>query len=190
MRFRHILIAVAAASAVALFACAGDEPAVDNPDSALTPEQAAARLEGGPPELSRLRDEANELLPGGVDAFEAQLADLRGLPVVANLWASWCGPCRYEFPFFQQQAIRREREVAFLAVDTEDSEDAAGTFLSELPLPYPSISDPDGTIKQELGAVGLPATAFYDSSGELIHLKQGPYESEADLAADIDRYAR
>jgi cytochrome c biogenesis protein CcmG, thiol:disulfide interchange protein DsbE len=189
MRFRHLVIAAAAASAVAFVACGGGDDA-GNPDSKLTLEQATAPLEGAAPELVALRREANELIPGGLDALEAQIEELRGIPVVVNLWASWCGPCRSEFPSFQVQAVEREQEIAFLGVDIDDSEDAAQGFLDELPLPYPSISDPDADVKDELRAVGLPATAFYDSDGELAYLKQGQYAAEDDLAADIERYAR
>ena len=60
--------------------------------------------------------------------------------------------------------------------------------LDELPLPYPSVTDPDQQIKKELGLRGLPGTAFYDEEGELVYLKQGPYTSEAELNADIDKY--
>ena len=189
MRFRNILIAAAAASAIVFGACGGDDDA-GNPDSELTPEQAAVPLEGAPPELARLRDEANQLLPGGVDALEERLAELEGTPVVINKWASWCGPCRFEFPFFQSQATKHGDEIAFLGVDSEDPEDAAVTFLEELPVPYPSYSDPESEIAESLDADReFPATVFIDSSGEQVFVHRGGYASEDDLIADIDRYA-
>jgi cytochrome c biogenesis protein CcmG, thiol:disulfide interchange protein DsbE len=176
--------------ALALAAC-GSEEGTGNPESELSPDQATAPLEGAPPQLAAIREEANQLLDGGPDAFERRLAELKGTPVVVNKWASWCGPCRLEFPFFQSQAQERGGEVAFLGIDTNDSEDAAATFLEELPLPYPSYLDPDQRIAAEIGApVNFPATAFYDSSGELVHTLQGFYKDEAALAADIDRYAK
>jgi thiol-disulfide isomerase/thioredoxin len=176
-------------AALALGACGGGEGA-GNPDSELTPEQAAAPLEEASPELAALRDEANELLGGGPEAFDARLAGLRGNPVVVNKWASWCGPCRLEFPHFQKQAELRGTKVAFLGVGSDDSEDALATFLEELPLPFPSYLDPDQDIAAAMGAPrNFPATAFYDSSGELVYTRQGVYADEADLAADIDRYA-
>jgi cytochrome c biogenesis protein CcmG/thiol:disulfide interchange protein DsbE len=192
MRFRQILIAAATLFLVGLVVVVvlgRDDESAGNPASELTVEQATQPLSSAPPELAALREEANELLPGGLDEFEARLAELQDHPVVANLWASWCVPCRNEFPHLQRVAIDRGDEIAFLGVDTEDGDDAARTFLDQLPLPYPSISDSAGDVKDEVRAVGLPATAFYDSSGELAYLKQGPYTSEDDLIADIERYA-
>jgi thiol-disulfide isomerase/thioredoxin len=118
-------------------------------------------------------------------------ADLRGKPYVVNFWASWCGPCREEFPYFQEAAAKLGGRVAFLGVDSQDASDAAKQFLSEFPVPYPSYQDPDEKIVESFDArFGLPATAFYDSQGELVYTKQGPYVSQADLEADIKRYAR
>jgi len=180
-----IAILVAASLAVG-----GSDDGAGNPDSELTPEQATAPLEGAPPELAAIREQANELLPGGLEAFEQRLEELRGTPVVVNKWASWCGPCRFEFPFFQAEAEARGDKIAFLGVDSDDSDDAALTFLEELPLPYPSYSDPEKEIAKSLDADFFPSTAFIDARGEVAHVKIGPYESEDALAADIDRYAR
>jgi cytochrome c biogenesis protein CcmG, thiol:disulfide interchange protein DsbE len=191
MNFSAPLLAAFATLALVLGACGGDDDA-GNPESELSAEEATAPLEGGSAGLREIRADANQLLGGGTEAFRERLESLRGTPVVVNSWASWCGPCRVEFPFFQAQADKLADEVAFLGVDSEDSEDAAKTFLNELPLPYPSYSDPDAEIRKEFldSPVGYPATAFYDSSGELAYVHQGPYETEADLAAEIKRYAQ
>jgi cytochrome c biogenesis protein CcmG, thiol:disulfide interchange protein DsbE len=109
---------------------------------------------------------------------------------VVNVWASWCGPCRFEFPTLQRLSAEYGKRVAFLGVDSQDSDDAARTFLSEAPVPYPSYTDPDEDIKESLGAgFGVPDTAFYDRKGELVYLKQGPYAKGSDLRADIERCA-
>jgi thiol-disulfide isomerase/thioredoxin len=184
------LAALVSCAALALTACGAGEDA-GNPDSELTPEQATAPLEGASPQLTAVRDEANELLGGGTEAFDARLEELRGTPIVVNKWASWCGPCRLEFPHFQNQAEERATEIAFLGVGSDDSEDALATFLEQLPLPYPTYLDPDQDIAAEIEAPqNFPATAFYDSSGELVYTRQGVYADEAALAADIDRYAK
>jgi cytochrome c biogenesis protein CcmG/thiol:disulfide interchange protein DsbE len=147
-------------------------------------------LAGSPAPLAALHDQANELLPGGADAYEKRIAALRGYPVVANVWASWCGPCRFEFPVLQKLSARYGKRVAFLGIDSQDSDDAAKTFLAEAPLSYPSYSDPDEKIADSLGAsLGLPDTAFYDRDGKLLYLKQGPYAHDSELEADVRRYA-
>jgi thiol-disulfide isomerase/thioredoxin len=183
-----VTIAIVGLSAWGL-ASGGDQaadPGSGNPESKAIDYELA--LADAPPALASLYANGDEIIPGGGEEFHSQLEELRGHPVVVNVWASWCGPCRLEFPDFQAVAAERGEEVAFLGVDTDDSTDAANDFLAELPLPYPSIGDPDSEVREELGLRGLPGTAFYDVDGELVYLKQGPYLSEADLNADIDKY--
>ena len=108
-----------------------------------------------------------------------------------NKWASWCGPCRYEFPFFQKQSKQKGKRIAFMAVDGEDARSDAKKFLSEFPVPYPSYFDPDNEIAKTFrGNRAFPTTAFYDSKGELVFTKQGGYPSEAALEKDLQQYAR
>lgn len=147
-------------------------------------------LAEAPPPLAELVEQRNELLGGGVEAFEARLRELRGHPVVINKWASWCGPCRFEFPFFQSQAARHGAKVAFLGLNSNDSEDAARTFLEEFPVPYPHYSDPESKLAEAID-VGFefPATVFLDSEGEQVYAQRGGYASEAELARDIRRHA-
>ena len=184
---RPLAVGVALAVAVILpGACGSAEP-----KSAATPAQLAHALRGAPPPLKRLYSHPNELLDGGVPAFKRQLAELRGYPVVVNKWASWCGPCRSEFPFFQRLTRRRGTKVAFMAVDSRDNKGDARKFLRKLPVPYPSFFDPDGKIAQAFrGDRVSPTTSFYDRKGGLVFTKQGGYASVAALADDVSRYAR
>jgi cytochrome c biogenesis protein CcmG, thiol:disulfide interchange protein DsbE len=150
---------------------------------------AVAPLRGAPPELVALRRQAGQLLGGGADAYKERLAKLRGHPVVVNKWASWCPPCRSEFPWFARQAELHGRKVAFLGVDASDVEGDARQFLHESPVPYPSYNDPDQKVAAVFhGNVAFPTTAFYDAKGNLTFVHQGAYQSQAKLAEDIDRY--
>jgi cytochrome c biogenesis protein CcmG, thiol:disulfide interchange protein DsbE len=181
----RVLAGAALLCAIALAACGSD-----GDGSGSAPPNYEQALAGAPAPLARLYQQPNELLGGGVDAFERRLAELRGHPVVVNIWASWCGPCRAEFPTLQQVAARFGKRVAFIGVDSQDSDDTAAQFLSEFPVPYPSYTDPDQDIAASLEAtLGLPDTVFYDREGEVAFLKQGPYLDQADLLADIRRYA-
>ncbi|HMI80251.1 MAG TPA: TlpA disulfide reductase family protein [Solirubrobacterales bacterium] len=182
------LLALFALTLAALLAAGCGSSANESGDGSH-PDYAKA-LAGAPPPLAALHKQANELLPGGNDAYEKQIAQLRGYPAVVNVWASWCGPCREEFPVLQKLSARYGKRVAFLAVNSQDSDDAAATFLREEPVPYPSYTDPDKAIADSIGvAVGLPDTAFYDETGELVYLKQGPYRDPSELEADVRRYA-
>jgi cytochrome c biogenesis protein CcmG, thiol:disulfide interchange protein DsbE len=147
-------------------------------------------LAGSPPRLAALHAQANELLPGGTDAFEKRVAALKGYPVVVNIWASWCGPCRFEFRTLQKLSARYGKRVAFLGVNSQDSTASAGEFLAEAPVPYPSYIDPGKGLIESLGGLGgLPDTAFYDREGTLVGFKQGQYADDAELEADVRRYA-
>ena len=179
-RMRRITLILACAAL--LGACGSDEP--------KSAAKAGERPANAPPTLAKLNDQANRLLDGGVEAYRARIRELRGHPVVVNKWASWCPPCRAEFPFFQQQALERGAKVAFLGVNSNDNDGDAAEFLREFPVPYPSYKDPDLRIASELkGAVAFPTTAFYDSKGELAYVHQGGYASEDKLVEDIERYA-
>ena len=174
-------------SAMVVSACGSDEP-----ESAAAPKQkAGSALAGAPAPLASLHRQASELLPGGRAAFEKRLESLEGYPVVVNKWGSWCPPCRAEFPFFQSQAIKRGKEVAFLGVDGQDNDADAREFLREFPTSFPHYRDPDLKVATAMKAVGaFPSTVFYDRRGRIAHVKQGGYATEEKLAQDIERYAR
>jgi cytochrome c biogenesis protein CcmG/thiol:disulfide interchange protein DsbE len=188
LRVQRTMISLClAALALAAAGCGSDDPESAAPRPAVS-EEAFARA---PEPIRALYEERNELLDGGEDAFRDRLEGLRGHPVVVNKWASWCGPCRAEFPFFQRQAVQRSREVAFIGVNSTDNDASARDFLEEFPVTYPSYKDPDQKIAAVFdGVAAFPSTAFYDSKGKLQYLKQGGYSSEAKLAADIERYAK
>src|SRR3954467_6244389 len=124
-----------------------------------------ASLAGAPAPLASLYDQGCQILGGGPAAFKARLASLRGHPVVVNQWASWCGPCRAEFPHFQRLSRSLGKRVAFLGVDSMDNNGDAAAFLERYPVAYPSYIDGDGKVAQVMGGVGpLPKTVFYSRS--------------------------
>jgi cytochrome c biogenesis protein CcmG/thiol:disulfide interchange protein DsbE len=178
------LISVVAAGLVAVgCGASGGEYGGQHPDYAKA-------LAGAPAPLAALYKEGDQLLPGGSSAFEKRLAALKGYPVVVNLWASWCGPCRFEFPLMQKASASYGKKVAFIGVNSQDSNAGAETFLEEAPVPYPSFSDGDRGIAEAIGTGrGLPATVFYDRRGEICFLNKGTYSEQAELTADIQRFA-
>jgi cytochrome c biogenesis protein CcmG/thiol:disulfide interchange protein DsbE len=129
-------------------------------------------------------------LQGGREAFEAFVAK-QGKPVVVNKWASWCGPCRTEFPYLRDQARKHKGEVVFVGVNSNDHDGDALDFLAENPVPFKHFKDPQLEVAASFNGVqAFPTTAFYAKDGELAFVHQGGYQSEEQLAEDIDRYAR
>jgi cytochrome c biogenesis protein CcmG/thiol:disulfide interchange protein DsbE len=166
--------------------CGAQEADVSVP----TPAQAQRQLAGSPAPLAALHRQAAQLLGGGLDAYDARLAGLRGRPVVVNAWAHWCDPCKFEMPWFARTAVRFGRRVAFLGVNAGDTDDKARTFLKAHYVPYPSYTDPHDQIADEIGVrAGLPTTVFYGRDGQVAFVHQGQYRDEAALVADVKRYA-
>jgi cytochrome c biogenesis protein CcmG, thiol:disulfide interchange protein DsbE len=181
-------VALVAVLVIGLTQAGGDSP--DQPEaSPFDLAEAQQRLAGAPAPLAALHAQSSELLDGGTEAFERRIDELKGHPAVVNKWASWCGPCRAEFPIFQQVATERGKEIAFLGVNSTDKRPAAEEFLAERPLPFPSYEDPDDEIASELDAAKVaPVTVFIDERGEIAFVHTGEYSSADELEADIDRY--
>lgn len=157
---------------------------------APSPAEIRAALAGSPAPLAGLHSQANRLLGGGSATVNARLATLRGNPVVVNKWASWCGPCRGEFPYLQHASVSFGRRVAFLGLDSGDQQGSAARFLREFPVSYPSYVDPSGRIGTSLTkSTFYPVTVFYDAGGRQAYIHQGGYPSQAKLDQDIQRYA-
>ena len=189
-RFAAILagLAVAAVLIVGLTQAGGDGGGGDAAPR-FDLREAKRELAGAPGPLASLHAQSNALLPGGPKAFRKRLAALEGHPVVVNKWASWCGPCRTEFPFFQRQATVQGKKVAFIGVNSGDSTDPARRFLRATPLPFPSYLDPDEDIARTIRApANYPITVFFDRRGTLTYVHQGGYSSESDLVDDMARY--
>jgi len=134
------------------------------------------------------------LLPANVSAlpsfdfatYERLLYQLRGTPVVVNLWASWCGPCAKETPALVAAAKRFGNDVQFLGVAIKDETGPASAFLASHDIRYPSVMDDTGDIHNRLGFVGLPDTVFYAADGSISRTWSGPL-TPSSLDASIER---
>ena len=158
--------------------------------SRLTLAQMQKSLAGAPARLASLHAQGAQILGGGLPALRARLGGLRGEPTVINKWASWCEPCRAEFPIFQHVSVTTGREVAFVGIDSGDTSRAsAEAFMRSFPVSYPSYYDASEQAGIAITDSALtPVTVFYDRRGS-VYIHQGPYPSVAKLETDVRRYA-
>jgi thiol-disulfide isomerase/thioredoxin len=145
----------------------------------------SARGQGGGGEQGALLPRSPTALPQFNPAkFQALLAQLVGKPVVVNFWASWCGPCEREAPQLARVAKRFEGRAQFIGVDIQDQLVPARRFVQDHGWTYPSVFDPEATIRDALGFVGQPVTVVYDASGHRAFELSGPI-SEPLLTAEL-----
>lgn len=181
--------AAVAVSAAAVFAACGSGG--DGGGSGVAdagPRPVAPSTAGLPPKLAANAKDADRIVGEGTGDFERRFEALRGHPVVVNQWASWCDPCRFEFPFLRAMVAKYGNRVGFIGIDLQDDRDAAEEFLRETPGGFPSVFDPDGDVTASLGGgQASPTTFFYDEKGEQVSIKIGAYATAELLDEDIRR---
>ncbi|MGQ0670716.1 MAG: TlpA family protein disulfide reductase [Actinomycetota bacterium] len=165
MRIRRSLVSAAVVALVAA-ACGGAGPGADGT-------------------VSLLPADPFELPSFDFATYEELLGQLEGTPVVVNIWASWCGPCRSEAPHLAAAARAYESRVQFLGVDILDARESAREFMREFGWTYPSVFDETGAIRDRLGIIGQPATLFYGADGVLVDTWIGPI-GEAELTKAVE----
>lgn len=183
-------LAVAGLVALGVSELPGGSPTGGSTATRLTAAQARALLAGSPPQLAALHARGGELLQGGAPALHARLTALKGYPVVINKWASWCVPCKQEFGAFQRASAEYGRRVAFIGLDSADSNRAdALAFLRSFPVSYPSYYDPSGSLGEQITDSSFtPVTVFIPRHGKP-YIRQGQYPNLGKLRQDVEKYA-
>lgn len=119
---------------------------------------------------------------------EVTLSELRGDPVILNLWATWCPPCRAEMPAIQAVYEKyREQGLQVLAVNMtyQDSAPAAADFVQEFKLTFPIPLDTTGIVGNGYQMRALPSTFFIDREGVIQQVIIGGPMSEATLQSAV-----
>jgi thiol-disulfide isomerase/thioredoxin len=119
------------------------------------------------------------------------IIETSGRPLVLNVWASWCGPCRSEAPLISAGSLAHP-EVDFIGLDVRDNPTDASKFIAEFlsDADMTQLSDKPGNIPVQLGATkGVPVTFFYRSNGEQAAVHLGIID-EPTLARFLDEIDR
>ncbi len=197
---RTVLTAAGAAAVLLLAGCGPSGPTATSTSSKTTadsggvsvdtPALRAARKKAGLDACPDVKDAGTapgDALPavtlpclgGGSDV---DLSSLRG-PLVLNLWAQWCGPCRGELPYYEKLHESSGGKLQVLGVDYQDTRpDWALDLLQQTGVTYPSLADPGGDLRVPLRVRGLPAILFVDADGRVVHQEFTVIDSYAQLA--------
>lgn len=174
MRRSNVTRAASAfAAALIVVGCGADDDVADFGPGAPTadaPELPADRgLDLGDVEV------ASELPPSDAVLAEAGWPEVAGWirretdagrPVLVNLFASWCDPCKRELPLLVDAAAEAD-DFTFVGVDHQDQRENAETMLEDYAVTYPTLYDPAGETAIEVGARGMPTTVVFDRDGQL-----------------------
>jgi peroxiredoxin len=146
---------VLAVGVVTWVVVAGSE---DGESSAVIPEGVST---GGP----RIGDRAPDFTLETFDGERVSLSDFAGTPVVLNFWASYCHPCREEFPLFREELAEHPGEFVVLGVDAKDIESDARKFAEDQKATWPIVVDADNDVAQAYGVGAVPQTFFVKPDG-------------------------
>lgn len=125
-----------------------------------------------------------------LDGSKFELASHKGKVVLLNVWATWCGPCRFEIPELKKihdANSAKGFEVVGVSVDESDV-DSVKQFVSEQKMQYPVALDPQGKIAVILNTSVLPTTVLVGRDGRILWKKYGPIlENDAELKSAIEK---
>jgi peroxiredoxin len=133
----------------------------DGGGAAQSRVQTADVRDGGP----QVGDRAPDFTATTLDGKTVSLSDFAGRPVVLNFWASWCNPCREEFPVFRAALRRHGDDYVMLGVDNRDIESDASDFARKQHADWPIAFDASNAIYKAYGTTGLPQTLFIKPDG-------------------------
>jgi len=104
-----------------------------------------------------------------------RLADLRGRPILINIWATWCSPCREEMP--SMNALYKDyspKGLAMVAIATDtEGKPVVAPFIQAYGLTFPVLLDPQNMVVTQLKVPGIPTSYLLDKRGRVISLVIG-----------------
>lgn len=135
-------------------------------------DSGVAPVAGGLPDLT---------LPCLAQGPQVDLSGLRGRPMLVNVWASWCGPCRAELPILGQVSEQTRGKVDFLGLNVSDTRKSALEMAGTYNMRFPSAFDPTFETRTPLRVTGVPLTLFVRADGTIAYRHNGPITSVEQL---------
>lgn len=124
-----------------------------------------------------------------IDGKTMNLYDYKGKNIILNFWATWCGPCTFEVPFFIQiDETWAKAGVAVIAVNTQDNIENAALYAKRNNLNFLIPVDPRGGVATLFNVRGLPTTFFIDSEGVIKSVKVGPFINTNEIEERMSQF--
>jgi thiol-disulfide isomerase/thioredoxin len=170
-RLAWAAVAVAVLAAACTTSAARSTPAAGSGSASAL---AACPAPGAPAAAGHaLPDLSLPCLGATEGAAAVPLRRLTGRPMVVNLWASWCGPCRAELPALARLSRVAGGRLRVVGVASLDVPANSASFAADNRLPFPSLQDRDGNLERALRRNGLPVTVLVRTDGTIAYVYQG-----------------
>jgi cytochrome c biogenesis protein CcmG, thiol:disulfide interchange protein DsbE len=201
------LVAAAAVLAMVLAGCSGspvvapptpvESPTAAAPSPEPTADLVAMKKAAGIADCPRSDSDVAAVPSGLPDVVlpclgggrEVRLAGLRGKPMMINVWAQWCGPCREEAPYLAEVAAADNSDLMIVGIDHADPRpDLAIEFAQLSTWTYPQLADPDVVLRAALQITGPPQTFFIRPDGTIAYRHAGPFSSAKEIRDLAQKY--
>jgi cytochrome c biogenesis protein CcmG, thiol:disulfide interchange protein DsbE len=175
------LVAGAVAVLPALAGCSGDAGSGGAADEVPAAHSVLHACPAQPDQPARGATTLARLTFRCVGGGTLDLAKAPGVPMVVNLWGSWCDPCREELPVMQQLADAAGDRVRVVGVISKDGVPQAESFAEDAGVTFPSAFDGQGDLMAKQGLNALPVSYLVDAQGAVTWTQVGPVTSLDEL---------
>jgi thiol-disulfide isomerase/thioredoxin len=122
----------------------------------------------------------------GLSGRSRKLSEFRGKPLIINVWASWCGPCRQEMGSLERLSRSKVgRQFTMIGISTDDYPEAAKGFLKKANTTFSHYIDSQLLLEHMLGADRLPLTLLVDAQGRILDKYYGAQEWDSPEAIKV-----
>ncbi|MBI5428854.1 MAG: TlpA family protein disulfide reductase [Nitrosomonadales bacterium] len=121
----------------------------------------------------------------GFSGKDKKFSDFKGKPLIINVWASWCGPCRAEMGSLDRLARRYGgKQFNVIGISTDDDGNAAASFIRKSNISFENFLDSRVFLEKMLGANTIPLTILVDANGRVLEKARGAYEWDSPEVVD------